>query len=205
MNDTGVRRVWILPGFTAILVTVLLLWLAGTVADLLRMSGGFSPLADRSRLSLERLDDRASVRVRELSLPADLALPLAHGDAGIRVSCLCPQGVRTPMLRTADGGRRPSFLADGALSAERVADCVVDGLRREEFLILPHAEVLGYFQRKANDYERWLRGMRRLRDKVVGTPAFLAPEMLLPGAQATPATGCTTSSRRMRRFSIHCL
>ena len=97
-------------------------------------------------------------------------LSIAYGERGIRVSCLCPQGVRTPMLRTADGGRRPSFLADGALSAERVADCVVDGLRREEFLILPHAEVLGYFQRKANDYERWLRGMRRLRDKVVGRP-----------------------------------
>ncbi len=35
MNDPNTRRVWILPGFTAILVTVLLLWLAGTVADLL--------------------------------------------------------------------------------------------------------------------------------------------------------------------------
>ena len=95
-------------------------------------------------------------------------LAMNHGDQGIRVSCLCPQGVRTPMLRNADGGNRPSFLADGALSAERVAECVVEGLHREEFLILPHAEVLGYFQRKTADYERWLRGMRRLRDKVVG-------------------------------------
>ena len=95
-------------------------------------------------------------------------LSIAYGERGIRVSCLCPQGVRTPMLRNADGGNRPSFLADGALSAERVAECVVEGLRREEFLILPHAEVLGYFQRKTADYERWLRGMRRLRDKVVG-------------------------------------
>jgi hypothetical protein len=48
---------------------------------------------------------------------------------------------------------------------------VVEGLRREQFLILPHAEVLGFFQRKANDYERWLRGMRRLRDKVMGSGA----------------------------------
>ena len=96
-------------------------------------------------------------------------LSIAYGERGIRVSCLCPQGVRTPMLRNADGGNRPSFLADGALSAERVAECVVEGLRREEFLILPHAQVLGFFQRKAADYERWLRGMRRLRDKVVGS------------------------------------
>ena len=98
-------------------------------------------------------------------------LSIAYGDRGIRVSCLCPQGVRTPMLRGVEDSSRAGFLDDGALSAEQVAQCVVDGLRREEFLILPHAEVLGFFQRKANDYERWLRGMRRLRDKVVGRPA----------------------------------
>ncbi len=97
-------------------------------------------------------------------------LSIAYGERGIRVSCLCPQGVRTPMLRSADGGNRPSFLADGALSAQQVAEVVVEGLRNEQFLILPHAEVLGFFQRKAADYERWLRGMRRLRDKVVGRP-----------------------------------
>jgi NAD(P)-dependent dehydrogenase (short-subunit alcohol dehydrogenase family) len=94
-------------------------------------------------------------------------LSIAHGDKGIRVSCLCPQGVDTPMLRGAGGTGRKSFLVDGALTAERVAECVIEGLRREEFLILPHPEVLGFFQRKANDYERWLRGMRRLRDKVM--------------------------------------
>jgi NAD(P)-dependent dehydrogenase (short-subunit alcohol dehydrogenase family) len=98
-------------------------------------------------------------------------LSIAHGERGLRVSCLCPQGVDTPMLRGAGGSGRKSFLADGALSAEQVADCVVEGLRREQFLILPHAEVLGFFQRKANDYERWLRGMRRLRDKVMGSGA----------------------------------
>jgi NAD(P)-dependent dehydrogenase (short-subunit alcohol dehydrogenase family) len=96
-------------------------------------------------------------------------LSIAHGERGIRVSCLCPQGVDTPMLRGAGGGGRKSFLVEGALTAERVAECVVDGLKREEFLILPHAEVLGFFQRKAGDYERWLRGMRRLRDKVMGS------------------------------------
>ena len=96
-------------------------------------------------------------------------LSIAHGDKGLRVSCLCPQGVDTPMLRGAGGTGRKSFLVEGALTPERVADCVVEGLRREEFLILPHAEVLSFFQRKANDYERWLRGMRRLREKVMGS------------------------------------
>jgi NAD(P)-dependent dehydrogenase (short-subunit alcohol dehydrogenase family) len=96
-------------------------------------------------------------------------LSIAHGDQGLRVSCLCPQGVDTPMLRGSGGTGRKSFLVEGALTPEHVAACVVEGLRREEFLILPHAEVLGFFQRKANDYERWLRGMRRLRDKVMSS------------------------------------
>jgi len=96
-------------------------------------------------------------------------LSIAHGDSGIRVSCLCPQGVDTPMLRSTGGTGRKSFLVEGALSAERVAECVVEGLKREEFLILPHPEVLSFFQRKAGDYERWLRGMRRLREKVMGS------------------------------------
>ena len=99
-------------------------------------------------------------------------LAIAHGDAGIRVSCLCPQGVLTPMLLDlgGDGGRK-SFLADGALSADAVAASALQGLREERFLILPHAEVLGFWQRKTADVDRWLRGMRRLRAKVVGGEA----------------------------------
>ena len=52
------------------------------------------------------------------------------------------------------------------LEPEQVAQVVVDGLAAEQFLILPHPEVLDYFQRKANDYDRWLRGMRRLQSRV---------------------------------------
>lgn len=99
-------------------------------------------------------------------------LSIAHGDAGIRVCCLCPQGVNTPMLQGAGGDSgRPSFLGDGALSAEVVAQAALDGLRAEQFLILPHAEVLTFWQRKGQDIERWLRGMRRLRAKVMAEEA----------------------------------
>jgi len=96
-------------------------------------------------------------------------LSIAHGDAGIHVSCLCPQGVLTPMLLGADSDTgRPSFLGDGALTAEAVAASALQGLREGRFLILPHAEVLTFWQRKGQDIERWLRGMRRLRAKVMG-------------------------------------
>jgi len=90
-------------------------------------------------------------------------LAITYGDAGIKVSCLCPQGVRTNMLENTRGG---GFLRDGALDPEHVADVVAAGLKDERFLILPHPEVAEYFRRKAGDYDRWLRGMRRLQINV---------------------------------------
>lgn len=86
-------------------------------------------------------------------------LAVTYGDAGIRVSCLCPEGVRTDMLASAPG----SFLEAGAIDPAEVADAVVEGLASERFLILPHPRVAEYFLRKASDYDRWLAGMRRLQ------------------------------------------
>ena len=94
-------------------------------------------------------------------------LAITYGDAGIKVSCLCPQGVRTNMLLGA-GPEGDALLAAGAIEPEDVADAVVAGLAAERFLILPHPEVAEYFQRKAGDYDRWLAGMRRLQTRVMG-------------------------------------
>jgi NAD(P)-dependent dehydrogenase (short-subunit alcohol dehydrogenase family) len=92
-------------------------------------------------------------------------LALTYGDRGIRVSCLCPQGVLTPMLLgMADAGG--SFLTPGAVSPEQVADDVLRAMEAETFLILPHPEVHDFVQRKAEDIDRWLRGMQRLRARI---------------------------------------
>jgi NAD(P)-dependent dehydrogenase (short-subunit alcohol dehydrogenase family) len=91
-------------------------------------------------------------------------LSINYGDKGIRVSCLCPQGVRTPMLLGKEGDRK-SFLTEGSVSAEQVADDVIAAMRDERFLVLPHPEVHEYMQRKAADVDRWLGGMRKLRAK----------------------------------------
>jgi NAD(P)-dependent dehydrogenase (short-subunit alcohol dehydrogenase family) len=88
-------------------------------------------------------------------------LSITYGDQGIKVSALCPQGVKTRMLENAAGGE--SFLLEGAVTPEQVADAVIQGLDAEQFLILPHPEVLEYLRRKTADYDRWLRGMRRLQ------------------------------------------
>jgi NAD(P)-dependent dehydrogenase (short-subunit alcohol dehydrogenase family) len=88
-------------------------------------------------------------------------LAVTYGDQGIRVSALCPQGVKTDMLLKAQfaGG---AFLLEGALEPDQVADDVVKAMAEEKFLILPHPEAAKYFQNKANDYDRWIRGMRKL-------------------------------------------
>jgi NAD(P)-dependent dehydrogenase (short-subunit alcohol dehydrogenase family) len=92
-------------------------------------------------------------------------LSITHGAEGLKVSCLCPQGVLTRMLLGPEG-KRVSFLREGAIEPEEVADAVVRGLQEERFLILPHPEVAEYFRRKADDYDRWLSGMRRLNARV---------------------------------------
>lgn len=92
-------------------------------------------------------------------------LSITYGDQGIKVSALCPQGVKTRMLENAEFGGG-TFLLEGALEPEQVAEAVVKGLEEEKFLILPHPEVLEYMRRKTADYDRWLRGMRRLQANV---------------------------------------
>ena len=100
-------------------------------------------------------------------------LAIAYGDKGIRVSCLCPQGVTTPMLMGSALAARdtPSFLADGAVSPEAVADELLKVMAAETFLVLPHPEVMTFWQRKTTDVDRWLAGMRRLRAKVMALGA----------------------------------
>jgi len=90
-------------------------------------------------------------------------IAITHGEAGITVSCLCPQGVRTPMTET-DGELAIEVVkAMGMLEPEEVADAVAAGLANDDFLILPHPEVSRYEQRRAGDRERWLAGMQRLQ------------------------------------------
>jgi NAD(P)-dependent dehydrogenase (short-subunit alcohol dehydrogenase family) len=95
-------------------------------------------------------------------------LSITHHHQGIRVSCLCPQGVETNMLREAvafPAGK--AILAAGAvLTPEQVAEAAVQAIAEERFLILPHAEVSTYLQRRASDHERWLSSMRVLQTKV---------------------------------------
>jgi len=92
-------------------------------------------------------------------------LSIAYFDAGIRVSCLCPQGVKTALIASAEG-EPENFLMAEAITAEACAAAVVKGLESENFLILPHAEVAQYIVNKAENYDRWLHSLRKIRAAV---------------------------------------
>jgi NAD(P)-dependent dehydrogenase (short-subunit alcohol dehydrogenase family) len=91
-------------------------------------------------------------------------MAIEYGERGIRVSCICPQGVRTPMLELAmqEPVSAAALEAGGLLEPEDVADAVAAGLREERLLILPHENVAKFMAFKGTDPERWVRGMRRL-------------------------------------------
>jgi len=90
-------------------------------------------------------------------------LAITHGDDGIRVSVLCPQGVNTAMAPKSLGDGQ----TDGIIEPEALAETVVETIREERFHVLPHPEVEEYVRRKGDDVDRWLVGMRRLRRQSV--------------------------------------
>lgn len=99
-------------------------------------------------------------------------LSITYGDRGIRVSCLCPQGVNTAMLNggeIGDNGAGDVVRAAGdVLEPEQVADVVATAIADERFLILPHPQVAEFEAKKVADRDRWLSGMRRLQRRVLG-------------------------------------
>jgi len=95
-------------------------------------------------------------------------IKITYGEQGVGVSCLCPQGVRTPMTE-ADGELAIEVVkAMGMIEPEQVADAVAEGLADDRFLILPHPEVATYEQRRAGDRDRWLTGMQKLQATLPG-------------------------------------
>ncbi len=91
---------------------------------------------------------------------------MTYGKRGIGVSALCPQFVETPMLDLFGDAASQEWVRSIAITTDDVADAVIEGLDAERFLILPHPEVETFFQNKANDYDRWLGGMRKLNEQL---------------------------------------
>jgi NAD(P)-dependent dehydrogenase (short-subunit alcohol dehydrogenase family) len=92
-------------------------------------------------------------------------LAIQYGDRGIRISVLCPQSVQTGMTTPGPSAAR----VDGVLQPADVARMVIEAMAEERFLILSHPQVYEYVQRKASSRDRWIAGMRRLRDRIYGS------------------------------------
>ena len=122
---------------------------------------------------LSAIGDSAYSATKHAAIGFAEAVAIRHGDDGIRVSVVCQQAVATRMLDLATGpGAEENVFGgadlDGIASPEQVADSVVEGVAAGRFLITPHPEVIGYFQNKAADYDRWVGGMRKLRRNLAG-------------------------------------
>jgi len=94
-------------------------------------------------------------------------LAIHHQHQGIKVSMLCPQAVRTPMTDN-DNDATAAAASNGMIEPEELCDTVVEGLRSETFMILPHPVVLDYMRNKTSNYDRWIGGMNKLMKKIAG-------------------------------------
>lgn len=101
-------------------------------------------------------------------------LAITYGDKGIGVSCVCPMGVDTPLLRGITESSDPSARMAAAavrnagelIGPDRVAELTVEAIRSDRFLVLPHPAVLDMYRQKGSDYERWIAGMRRYQSSL---------------------------------------
>jgi NAD(P)-dependent dehydrogenase (short-subunit alcohol dehydrogenase family) len=143
------------------------------VPRMIERGGGYLINTASAAGILSSIGDAAYSVTKHAAVGFAEALAIRHGDEGIKVSMICPQAVATRMLDLAVGpGAEENVFggadADGILTPEQVADCVIEGVANGQFLIVPHPEVLGYFQRKAADYDRWIGGMRKFRRQLAG-------------------------------------
>ena len=111
---------------------------------------------------LSQIDSAPYAVTKHAAIAFAETLAIRYGDKGVRVSVLCPQQVRTGMT---EGRLDQVASVDGTLEPEELADCVIETMEKEEFLILPHPQVLDYMRHKTANYDRWLGGMRKLRDR----------------------------------------
>ena len=134
------------------------------VKKMIANGGGYLVNTASAAGLLSQVDSATYATTKHAAVAFAETLSIRYGDKGICVSVLCPQSVRTAMTASRLDGVAS---VDGVLEPEQLADCVVDTMDKEEFLILPHPQVREYIMRKAGDYDRWLKGMRKLRDAYV--------------------------------------
>ena len=133
------------------------------IPDMLKRGSGYFVNTSSAAGLLSHIDSATYSTTKHAAIGFAEWLAITYGNQGIRVSILCPQAVETAMT----AGRENEVSAiDGMMKPEQVSLDVVKAIKEENFLILPHSQVLGYFQNKANNYPRWIGGMQKLKQKL---------------------------------------
>jgi NAD(P)-dependent dehydrogenase (short-subunit alcohol dehydrogenase family) len=133
-----------------------------------RGSGAFVVTASAAGL-LMMMQSAAYTATKHASVAIAEWLAVNYGGSGVQFHCVCPQGVLTPMVTGGSLTAESELRASGnLLEPAAVAQAVMAAVREGRFLVLPHPEVHGYEEAKVADRDRWLNGMRRLRQRVTG-------------------------------------
>lgn len=129
-----------------------------------RESGYLLNMASAAGL-LSQIGDAAYTATKHAAVAFAESLAITHGDQGIKVSVVCPQYVATPLIGYDLDNPQPRN--EGTITPEQAAQAILNGVKDERFLILTHPEVATYYQHRAGDPDRWLSGMRRLRQNII--------------------------------------
>ena len=133
------------------------------IPDMLKRGSGYFVNTASAAGLLSHIDSATYSTTKHAAIGFAEWLAITYGKKGIGVSILCPQAVKTAMIK----GRENEVSAlDGMMKPETVAIEVVKAIKNDIFLISPHSEVVGYFQNKANNYARWIGGMQKLRSRL---------------------------------------
>jgi NAD(P)-dependent dehydrogenase (short-subunit alcohol dehydrogenase family) len=157
--DAGWTRIWEINVMAHV-------WAARALVPLMASRGGGYLLNTASAAGLlSQIGSAPYAVTKHAAVGLAEWLAITHGDQGIKVSVLCPQAVKTAMT-----AGNPDGVAsiDGMMEPEEVAEACVAAIATEQFLILPHPEVLEYMRRKTGDYDRWIGGMRKLNRRFQG-------------------------------------
>ena len=114
---------------------------------------------------LAQIGDAAYTVTKHAAVSLAESMAIAHGDQGIKFSVVCPQYVNTNILMISDEQRQQPM--EGVITPEQCAETIIDGIEKEEFLILPHPEVHNFYRNRADDPQRWIGGMQRYRRSLV--------------------------------------
>ena len=157
-NDTW-QRIWEINVLAHIFVA------RAAIPEMIKQGGGAIMITASAAGLLSQIGSLPYSVTKHAAVGLAENLSITYGDQGIQIFLLCPQAVESEMTRGHEAGGVAGV--DGLMKVEQLADAVMESFAADEFLILPHKEVKTYMQRKASDYDRWLKGMRGLQQRFV--------------------------------------